>query len=185
MVAVDGMDNDDLQVLVPGRIWSVQAPFMAAHPAARGHLAPGLRGKRPDLAGWPDLPAQFDPAGDARFGDRLRGWFLPGMPTLNETAWFDGLTATLVLTDLLFCLGAGTAGAGKGVLERQLARLLGVDGRLAMTPTMQRLVRDRGQLAAAVATLRGLPVERVVVAHDSVITDRADAAWRDALAWLA
>lgn len=146
---------------------------LAAFPEAQGWIAPGLRAKRPDLSTCRELGA------DQPWADELVPHFIAGLPLINETAWFHRATGTLILMDLLFCIGPHPAW-----LARTAARLLGVYGRLAMSATMKFAVRDRKALAASVAPLLELPVRRIVVAHDQVIEDSAPERLRNAFAWL-
>jgi len=148
-------------------------PFIDAQPGCRGWIAPGLAQKRPDLAGFSCLDAP-----EARWGE-LEAFFVEGLPVLNETVWFHHASGTLILTDLLFCFGVRTAW-----VERTLARVLGVHGRLAMSRTMKLLVKDRRALAGSVAPLLALPVKRVIVAHDQIIEADAAGQLRAAFDWL-
>lgn len=149
------------------------APFLREFPRAQGWIAPGLASKRPDLAHLPTLD------GPVPWASELAPIFIQGLPLLNETAWFHGATGTLILTDLLFCVGPHPSW-----LARMAARALGIYGRLGMSRTMKLAVKDRAALAASVAPLRALPVQRVVVAHDQVVDTQAQARLQAAFAWL-
>ena len=166
--------GDVRHVLAPNRSHHLFfLPFLAEFPGAQGWVAPGLAGKRSDLAGFPELHD------DVPWKHELRPFFMRGLPMLNETAWFHGESGTLVLTDLLFCIGASTS-----PLVRLAARALGVHERLAMSRTMKLTVRDRALLASSVAPLLALPVKRVIVAHDQVVDEDASAQLKAAFAWL-
>lgn len=149
------------------------APFLVAHPSAQGWVAPGLARKRPDLAGLPIL-------GDAApWRAELAGFFIDGLPILQETVWFHAKTGTLILTDLLFCFSSGNRG-----LVALVARVLGVRGVLGMSRTMRLAVKDKQALARSVAPLLALPVQRVIVAHDQIVTEQPAARLARAFAWL-
>lgn len=148
-------------------------PFLEAYSGARGWIAPGLPGKRPDLAAFPVL------RNDEPWCDELAPCFIRGLPLLNETVWFHGETGMLILTDLLFCVGRNT-----DLVTRSIARLLGVDDRLGMSRTLKFAVRDRAALAESVRPLLALPVERVIVAHDRIVSVDARSALRRAFEWL-
>ena len=69
----------------------------AAFPRARVYGAPGLRAKRPDLVDLQELP----PDGQAPWSPVLQHQVVEGTPFANETVWFHGPSATLIVTDLL------------------------------------------------------------------------------------
>jgi hypothetical protein len=148
-------------------------PFLQAHPTAQGYVAAGLEVKRPDLRGFESTPR------DPPWGAELQGFFIDGLPVLNETVWFHRDTGTLVVTDLLFCFAPATQG-----LTGLVATLLGVKGTLGMSRTMKLATRDKQALARSVAPLLALPVQRVVVAHDQVIEARPREQLHRAFAWL-
>jgi hypothetical protein len=147
-------------------------PFLHAFPGARGYVAPGLADKRPDLA-------HIEIASPDGWRPDLEGIFVEGLPAIAEIAWHHPVTRTLILTDLLFCFGTDNP-----PFARLLARVLGVDGRLAMSRTLRLLVRDRAALAATARRLLGLAVGRVVVAHDSVVDVAARKQLARAFEWL-
>lgn len=149
-------------------------PFLAAHPSAEGFIAPGLENKRPDLKGFQHLPAS------APWRSELDGFAIKGLPVLNETVWFHAATGTLIVTDLLFCFSTENQG-----LTKLVARLLGVYGALGMSRTMKLLVKDRSAFKESVAPLLALPVTRIIVAHDQVISSECHSKLASAFAWLA
>lgn len=172
LVAEIGMLGPVSHVVAPNRSHHrFFAPFLKAFPKAQGHIAPGLADKRPDLAAYPPVTA-----GNALWSDTLDGFFIEGIPALNETVWYHRDARTLILTDLLFCIGRHPAS-----LAGTLAWLLGVRERLAMSRTMRLLIRDGAALARSVRPLLALDVERVVVAHDQIIDTDAARRLRDAL----
>lgn len=147
--------------------------FVDAFPAAEGFVAEGLDSKRPDLARFPRVPRP------APWGPELEGFFIEGLPILNETAWFHGETGTLILADLLFCFSRTNRG-----LTAVVATLLGVYGGLAMSRTMKMATKDRQALARAVSPLLSLPIKRVIVAHDQIVDVDAAVKVAEAFAWL-
>jgi len=151
------------------------AQFIAAYPGAKGYLAPDLIEKRPDLVGHEKLHETNAQA----WSPELAGYFVDGIPTLNETVWFHQETGALLLTDLLFCFGNHNQ-----ALLRFLAGLLGVRERLGMSRTMKMLVKDKAALAAVARKLLALDVRRVVLAHDQIVEDDAQAWLEAAFAWL-
>jgi hypothetical protein len=137
-------------------------PFLQAFPGAHGWVAPGLGTKRPDLTAFPELDV------NSPWAQELTPYFIEGIPLLNETVWFHHETGTLVMTDLLFCIAPNPSW-----LVRTAARLLGIQGRPGMSRTMKLAIKDRAALAASVAPLLSLPVQRIVLAHDAIVTDGA------------
>ena len=148
-------------------------PFLQAQPSAQGYVAVGLESKRPDLHGFAQIPLEPPWGGD------LQGFFIEGLPLLNETVWFHKESGTLIVTDLLFCFSQQNQR-----LTSVVATLLGVNGKLGMSRTMKLAVRDRRALARSVALLLALPVQRVIVAHDQIVDDRAAQRLAQAFAWL-
>lgn len=180
-VSMSGSLRHELDQL--GRVRYVLAPnrshhlffsdFLREFPHAEGWVAPGLAEKRQDLAHLPVIQDRVP------WTSELAPQFIRGLPLLNETTWFHAATGTLILTDLLFCVGPS-----RSWLVRVLARLLGIYGSLGMSVTMKLAVKDRAALAASVAPLLALPVKRVVVAHDQIVDTEAQAKLRTAFAWL-
>lgn len=147
--------------------------FLHAHPSAQGFIAVGLESKRPDLRVFQHS------SGDAPWRSELRGFFIEGLPILNETVWFHSDTGTLILTDLLFCFAEESRG-----IAALAAKLLGVHGRLGMSRTMKFATKDKQALARSVLPLLSLPVQRVIVAHDQIIDEQPRAKLTQAFAWL-
>ena len=148
-------------------------PFMNASPSAEGFIAAGLELKRPDLQGFAQIPSE------APWGSELQGFFVDGLPILNETVWFHAATGTLILTDLLFCFSRTNRG-----LTALVSTILGVNGKLGMSRTMKFATKDRRALARSVAPLLTLPVQRVIVAHDEIIDEEPMAKLAEAFAWV-
>lgn len=172
---------DELQKL--GTVRYVVAPnkshhlfflaFLNAYPAAQGFIAAGLELKRPDLSGFPHIPHE------APWPSEIQGFFIEGLPILNETVWFHTDTGTLVITDLLFCFSTANRGIAAWV-----SQLLGVRGTLGMSRTMKLAVKDKQALARSVRPLLALPVQTVMVAHDQIINEQPVEKLVQAFAWL-
>jgi len=84
-----------------------------------------------------------------------------------------------VVTDVLFCIGPNTS-----AMVRITARLLGVYCQLGMSRTMKLMIKDRLAFANSIAPLLLLPVERIVLAHDQVLTTQVKTQLQGAFAWL-
>ncbi len=147
--------------------------FLDAHPDAQGFISPGLELKRPDLSRFQHIPR------DAPWTSEIQGFFIEGLPILNETVCFHIDSGTLILTDLLFCFAESNRGIAAFV-----AKLLGVYGKLGMSRTMKLAVKDKLALASSVLPLLSLPVQRVFVAHDQIVEERPQQKLREAFAWL-
>ena len=147
--------------------------FLNAHPSAQGFIASGLESKRTDLSRFPHA------SHEAPWASEIEGFFIEGLPILNETAWFHSDTGTLILTDLLFCFSEATRG-----VTGLVAKLLGVHGQLGMSRTMKLATKDKQALARSVLPLLSLPVQRVIVAHDQIIDDQPVTKLVQAFAWL-
>lgn len=148
--------------------------FLKAFPRAQGYISPALAAKHPALAEVArvgDLAGIWDPD--------LHGFFMEGLPQLDETVWFHPLTGTLVLTDLLFCINGD-----RSLFVRAIARAVGVHKRLAMSRTMKALIKDRAALARSVAPLRSLELRRVIVAHEEIVDRDAARKLSTAFTWL-
>jgi hypothetical protein len=148
--------------------------FVQAFPGAIGFVAPGLTEKRPELGDFELLGSD-----QANWEPDLRSFEIEGLPLLRETVWFHQATGTLILTDLLFCIGHDTRGVGA-----LAARLLGVYERVAMSRTMKMLTKDKVALRRSVAALKDLNLQRIVLAHDQIIEDDPGRRLDEALRWL-
>lgn len=148
-------------------------PFVGAHPSAQAYVAVGLDTKRPELGRFPQIPLQ------APWGDELQGFFIDGLPVINETVWFHADSGTLIVTDLLFCFSATNQG-----LIALISRILGVRGQLGMSRTMKLMTKDKRALARSVAPLLTLPLQRVIVAHDQIVDLQPVQQLTRAFAWI-
>jgi Domain of unknown function (DUF4336) len=172
---------DDLRSL--GTVRYVVAPnkshhlfflaFLNAHPDAQGLVSAGLELKRPDLSRFQQIPRE------APWTSEIQGFFIEGLPILNETVWFHIDSGTLILTDLLFCFGESNRG-----IAALVSKLLGVYGKLGMSRTMKLAVKDKRALARSVLPSLSLPVQRVVVAHDQIVEEQPQQKLKEAFAWL-
>lgn len=145
---------------------------MAAFPQAALFGAPGLQTKRPDLQGMRELQTVAEPAWQAD----LEQLFFAGMPLVNETVWFHKPSRTLIITDLLQCY--------QGELSFGLklyARLTGTLGHMAVPKTVRWLVKDRAAALVSSQKILDWPFERVVVAHNTILTVDAHATVEKAL----
>ena len=146
--------------------------FLTQFPSARGHVARGLGDKIESLRDYPCVTTSHWPG--------LRRYDIEGIPALQESVWFHEETGTLILTDLLFCFGRDNP-----LAVRCFAALSGVYRNLRMSRAMRWwMVRDRAALRASVQPLIDLPVQRIVVAHDTIVDTNAPDSLAAAFGWL-
>lgn len=172
------------QVHALGRVAYVVAPskvhhlFVAdwinAYPQAILFGAPGLQAKRPELSSLRVL----SPAGEPEWMEELGQIFIEGIPLVNETVWFHWPSRSLIVTDLCQCWQGDLP-----LATRMYARLTGVRGELAIPRTIRLITRDRQAARACAARILQWPIERAVLAHNTIIKQDARAALTQALAW--
>lgn len=144
---------------------------LALYPQARLFGAPGLDEKRPDLPVTP-LVAAAPPA----WAGQIDQVFMAGIPLLNETVFFHTASGTAIFTDVC------QMWTGKlGWKETLFARLTGVRNTLTVPRTIRFLVKDKAALRSSALAVLAWPVQRVVVAHNSVVEGGAHAALKRAL----
>lgn len=145
---------------------------LAQYPQARLFGAPGLADKRPDLAPMATLAATAQPEWDAEIAQV----FIGGVPVVNETVFFHRASHSAIFTDV--------CQMWRGPLDWKttlLGHLTGVRNRLAVPRTVRWMVKDKAAFRASSAQILAWPVQRVLVAHNSVIEGGAHAALAKAL----
>lgn len=159
-------------IVAPNKVHHLFAKkCLAIYPQARLFGAPGLEQKRPDLA-MTMLPASAPP----EWAGAIDQVFMAGMPRVNETVFFHRASGTAIFTDLCQ-MWTGPL----GWKETLFARLTGVRNTLTVPRTVRLLVKDKAALRTSALQVLAWPVQRVVVAHNSVIEDNAHAALKRAL----
>ena len=144
---------------------------LAMYPQARLFGAPGLEEKRPDLVMTP-LTATAPP----QWAGEIDQVFMAGVPLVNETVFFHRPSGTAIFTDV--------CQMWRGPLEWKAAlyaRLTGVRNVLTVPRTVRLAIKDRAALRTSALAVLAWPVQRVVVAHNSIIEDDAHAALKRAL----
>lgn len=142
---------------------------------ANAYIASGLEAKRPDLKKYTIL----DESTSQTWNPDLLGFFVYGIPALNETVWFHAATETLIVTDLLFYFGKDNHFIG-----RTIATLLGVQEKMRMSRTMKLLVKDRNALSQTISKLRTLNIQRVILAHDTIVDKNVKHELIQAFSWV-
>ncbi|GAB2804243.1 hypothetical protein GCM10027276_00970 [Comamonas piscis] len=163
-------------IVAPNRMHHLFAGAWQPHyPQAELWGAPGLAAKRPNLPQLRSLdqtlPAAWQPA--------LAMQFFAGIPILHECVWLHQPSASLVVTDLLQYYPQDLS-----LSARLFNSLNGTRSRLAMPRALRFAIRDRAAASASAAQLAAWPVQRLVLAHDAVLTVHAGEQLQQALAFL-
>ncbi|MGH7804337.1 MAG: DUF4336 domain-containing protein, partial [Candidatus Binatia bacterium] len=138
--------------------------WLRAFPAAAVYVAPGLAKKRSDLKGVATLTDGPEPGWAGTIDQVL----VAGFPLMNESVFFHRPSATLLVSDLAFNVGAESP-----PLTRFAFRLTGAYGKLGPTFVERLAVRDRAAFARSLSRNLAWPFERVVVAHGEVCEHEA------------
>ena len=161
--ALDAL-GDVRWVVVPNRFHHLAAPAMAAR-----YRDAVVVGPKPAEARNPSLRLTMglqDPI-YVRATPELAGMPLAGVPFLDERVFFHADSGTLIGPDLLI-----SACARDHWTWRISARIWGSYGKARTPPDVRWNTRANAAAAEALAQIRALPVERVLVAHADPITDR-------------
>ena len=149
--------------------------WFAAYPSARFHGAKGFSQFRPDLK-FTDSLGDTAPAAWAATFDQL---ILRGMPRLNEVVFLHRASRTLIVTDLVFNLGAEMP-----LLSRALLKLNGCYDCLAVSRLLKTTIKDRAALRTSLDQMLAWDFDRVIVSHGRHLDAGAKDALRTALAFL-
>lgn len=144
---------------------------LAMYPQAHLFGAPGLEEKRPDLVMTP-----LTPGAPPEWAGAIDQVFMAGVPLVNETVFFHRSSGTAIFTDI--------CQMWSGPLDWKAslyARLTGVRNVLTIPRTVRLLIKDKAALRTSALQVLAWPVQRVVVAHNSVIEEGAQAALKRAL----
>ncbi len=102
---------------------------------------------------------------------------LRGMPKINEVEFFDTRHGILIIADLLFNFAPHSTAWTKGVLR--------IFSGISVFPDMSRLfrmmIKDRNAFRKSVGQLKNLEFDKLVVAHNQVITEEAKVSFLDGL----
>ena len=148
--------------------------WLSAVPNAKLALSPGLVDKRKDLE--PSLVLGRE---SAPWGEEIELCAIEGIPMIEEWVLFHRPTATLVVTDLAFHLDHQCAASA-----RFLGRMGGTYGQLAPTRLERLMVRDKAALRQSLEQILEWPIERVVMAHGSVVEQGGRDALAEGYHWL-
>jgi hypothetical protein len=149
--------------------------WFAAYPQARFHGAKGFSKFRPDLK-FADTLGDTPPAAWSSIFAQL---VLRGMPRLNEVVFLHRASRTLIVTDLVFNLGAEMP-----FLSRVLLKINGCYDCLAVSRLLRTTIKDSVALRASLDQVLAWDFDRVVVSHGRNLEPGAKEALRLALAFI-
>jgi hypothetical protein len=151
-------------IVVPNRFHHLQAPATAArYPNAK------VVGPQTALARNPNLSLSMstdDPA-YVRATPELASIHLGGVPFLDETVFFHAASGSLIAADLLI-----SACARDHWTWGIAAHIWGRYEKVRTPPDVRWNTRANPAVAESIAQMRGLPLERILVAHADPITER-------------
>ena len=147
-------------------------PLAQLYPQAQLYGTSGVLAKHPELPQMQRIP----PDDAAPWAGQLQCLPVKGIPTLNETLWFHPASGSLIATDLLQCW--------QGPLSLPVRLYLGLTGgheRLTVPRTVRLLVKDKAAVQACARQIEALPVQRVILLHNSIIDTQPMQRLREAL----
>jgi hypothetical protein len=162
--------------VAPNRVHHLYAGAVArAYPDARLWIGPGLERKRPDLV----YEAILTDDAPEEWRDEVAQVFFRGRPYENEVTFFHRPSRTLILCDLAFNFGPGTAAS-----TRLLMRLIRSYGRFGPSTLDPWLIRDRRAARESLERILEWNFDRVIVAHGDVLERGGHELLRRGYAWL-
>jgi len=153
------------------------AEWAREFPAARLHAAPGLRARRPDLGFDVDLGDEPDPD----WAGQIDQVVMAGNRIAEEVVFFHRASGTAILADLLQHFPPGWFTGWRALVARA-DRMTGAEPQV---PVKFRLAfLRRAPARAALARIRGWPVEALLIAHGPPLRRDAAGVLARAFAWL-
>jgi hypothetical protein len=146
--------------------------YLHAFPQASLFGAPGLSAKRPDLKKIIELV----PSIETEWQSELEQIFFAGIPFGNETVWFHKASHTLILTDLCQWWQGDLS-----LSARIFASVTGVRRQLDVPKTIRWLTKDKRAAHESAQKILAWPIERIVMAHNSIVDQDAYASIKRAL----
>lgn len=144
---------------------------LALYPQARVFGAPGLEEKRPELA-----MTMLAPAAPPEWTGQIDQVFIAGLPLLNETVFLHRASGSAIFTDVCQ-IWRGPL----GWKETLFARLTGVRNTLTVPRSIRLMIKEKNAFRASAQQVLAWPVQRVLVAHDSVVEQDARGRLKKAL----
>ncbi len=149
--------------------------FMTRFPNASLFVAPGLAEKHPGFKSARRLSDQPEP----EWQHDLDQLLFEGIPRLNEVVWLHRASKTLILTDLCQYFREDTT-----TLIRFVTQLLGVYRKFGMPRTIRLMVRNKAKARASRDRILEWDFQRVIVAHEHIVSANGKNAFSEVLAWL-
>jgi uncharacterized protein DUF4336 len=177
-----------------GEVRAVVAPSRAHHlfvgdyvkawPKAKLHGAPGIGGEIHDLRAL--MGARRDLKFDSILSDEpypdwagaIEQHLFKGAPWLNEIVFFHPASRTVIFTDLVFNLPAGSDDPWF------FFRLRGTLGRFGPDRLIRTLIRDHAAARESVARILRWDFDRVIVAHGDIVESGGRAKIAEAFSYL-
>jgi hypothetical protein len=131
--------------------------------------------KRPDLV----FAAVLGDEPPEQWSDEVGQVFFRGRPYENEVVFYHRASRTLILCDLAFNFGSGTA-----LSTRLVMKLLRSYGRFGPSKLDPFLIRDRRAARESLERILAWDFDRVVVAHGEILESGGREALRAGYAWL-
>lgn len=160
-------------IVAPSAMHHMFVPALAKlYPDAKLYGTKGVLHKHPELPEMQLIPANES----APWADQLQCMPVAGIPLLDETLWFHPASGSLIVTDVLQCW--------QGPLSLSVRMYLGLTGgheRLTVPRTVRMLVKDKAAIRACARQVCALPVQHVILLHNSVISDKPVQRLREAL----
>lgn len=167
-IEIDDVLADQLEALGP--ISDILAPNRLHHtyvfgadrrwPDATLWAAPGLPDKRPDLVFDQILGDSTPPA----LADTLETRLFAGCPMASEVVCFHARSRTLIVTDLVFNIHRT-----RSRFSRLYLRASGAWQRVAQTPLMRALIRDRDAAERSLDPIFAWDWDRLIMSHGEIV----------------
>lgn len=150
--------------------------FASAYPNAKVYGPPGLPEKRPGLGAIRVIENGVEYA----WSDEVAHHVIGGLPALNEVAFLHRGTETLILTDLLF-----NVGANRPLLTRLFFWLTGGYNRPAPSLLLRRFfLKDREALKESLLHILEWDFEKIALCHGNNVTHDGRRLLEEAFAFL-
>ena len=160
-------------IVAPSAMHHMFVPHLAKlYPQAQLYGSAGALAKHPELPQMQLIPNDED----APWAGQLQCLPVKGLSTLDETLWFHPHSGSLIVTDILQCW--------QGPLSLPVRMYLGLTGgheRLTVPRTVRLLVKDKAAVQACARQIESLPVQRVILLHNSIIDTQPMQRLREAL----
>jgi hypothetical protein len=151
-------------IVVPNKFHHLQTPATAVrYPKAVVVGPKSAQARNPQIT----LGMGTDDPAYVRATPELTPVPLAGVPFLDETVFFHAVSGSLIAADLLI-----SACARDHWSWRMAARIWGRYGKVRTPPDVRIKTRASAAAAEAIAQLRALPLQRILVAHADPITER-------------